>query len=106
MGWCSSAAGLYNLSWGVFSAIYPQWLYRLAGMPLLNHPEVFACLGMVLGLWTLDLVAEVCHGKAWTPRQLTGEAIRAALKCLGSRWRRAQRWITSPDSAYARKKSP
>jgi hypothetical protein len=44
-------AGLYNLGWGVFSAIYPQWLFRLTGMPLLNHPEVFACLGMVLGLY-------------------------------------------------------
>jgi transposase len=58
------------------------------------------------GLWTLDLVAEVCHARGWTPRQLTGEAIRVALKRLGIRWRRAKHWITSPDSAYARKKKP
>ena len=44
-------AGLYNLSWGLFSVLQPQWLFRFAGMPLLNHPEIFACLGMVIGLY-------------------------------------------------------
>jgi transposase len=63
-------------------------------------------LGKPTSLWTLDLVAEVCHQRGWTPRPLTGEAIRVALKRLGIRWRRAKRWITSPDPAYARKKKP
>ena len=69
---------------------------------LLHHsPRV---MGKSTTLWTLDLLAEVCHVKGWTPRQLTGEAIRMALKRLGIRWRRAKHWITSPDPAYARKK--
>ena len=71
---------------------------------LLHHSP--RSLGKPTSLWTLDLVAEVCHGKGWTPRQLTGEAIRVALKRLGIRWRRAKHWITSPDPAYARKKKP
>ena len=62
--------------------------------------------GKPTGLWTLGLVAEVCHAKGWTPRQLTGEAIRIALQRLGIRWQRAKQWITSPDPAYARKKGP
>jgi hypothetical protein len=45
------AAGLYNLAWGVFSAVDPQWLFRFAGMPPQNYPEIFACLGMVVGLY-------------------------------------------------------
>ena len=45
------AAGVYNLVWGAYSAFDPQWLFRLAGMPLLNHPAIFACLGMVIGLY-------------------------------------------------------
>ena len=69
---------------------------------LLHHSP--SLLGKPTGLWTLDLVAEVCHARGWTPRQLTGEAIRVALKRLGIRWRRAKQWITSPDPAYARKK--
>jgi len=45
------AAGLYNLGWGAFSVANPQWLFRFAGMPLQNYPEIFACLGMVVGLY-------------------------------------------------------
>lgn len=45
------AAGVYNLAWGAYSAIDPQWLFRFTGMPPLNHPAIFACLGMVVGLY-------------------------------------------------------
>ena len=45
------AAGLYNIGWGLFSALDPQWLFRFAGMPLSNTPQIFACLGMVVGLY-------------------------------------------------------
>jgi hypothetical protein len=45
------AAGFYNLAWGLWSALDPQWLFRFAGMPLSNQPAVFACLGMVVGLY-------------------------------------------------------
>jgi transposase len=69
---------------------------------LLHHsPRLFS---KPTSLWTLDLVADVCHARGWTPRRLTGEAIRVTLKRLGIRWRRAKHWITSPDPAYARKK--
>ncbi|MEQ9090118.1 MAG: hypothetical protein RIE52_03465 [Balneola sp.] len=44
-------AGVYNLIWGLYSAIDPQWFFRISGLPLLNHPEIFACLGMVIGLY-------------------------------------------------------
>ena len=46
-----AAAGLYNIAWGIWSAADPQWLFRLTGMPLANHPAIFACLGMVVGLY-------------------------------------------------------
>jgi hypothetical protein len=45
------AAGLYNLGWGVWSVADPQWLFRFADMPPQNYPEIFACLGMVVGLY-------------------------------------------------------
>lgn len=44
-------AGIYNIGWGLFSALRPQWLFRFAGMPAANYPEIFACLGMVVGLY-------------------------------------------------------
>ncbi|MGV3533043.1 MAG: hypothetical protein ACO1QR_11790 [Chthoniobacteraceae bacterium] len=45
------AAGLYNIAWGLYAAVDSQWLFRFAEMPLLNHPAMFACLGMVIGLY-------------------------------------------------------
>ena len=45
------AAGIYNLLWGAYAALDPQWLFRFAGMPPANYPEIFACLGMVVGLY-------------------------------------------------------
>jgi transposase len=61
--------------------------------------------GKPTSLWTLALVAEVSHGRGWTPRVLSAEAIRQALKRLGVGWHRAKHWITSPDPEYAKKKS-
>jgi len=46
-------AGVYNIGWGIFSALDPQWLFRFAGLPPLNHPQVFACLAMVVGIYGL-----------------------------------------------------
>src|SRR5437667_11107592 len=44
-------AGIYNILWGIYSALNPQWLFRFVGLPLLNHPAVFSCLAMVVGLY-------------------------------------------------------
>lgn len=66
-----------------------------------QQPRMF---GKPTSLWTLDLVAEVCRAKGWTPGVVSGETVRQALKRLGIGWRRAKHWITSPDPAYARKK--
>src|SRR4051812_47509653 len=46
-----AVAGCYNIGWGLYAAFDPQWLFRFAGMPLANHPQIFACLGMVVGLY-------------------------------------------------------
>ena len=36
---------------------------------------------------------------------MSGESIRQALVRMGIGWKRAKRWITSPDPAYLRKKT-
>ena len=57
------SAGIYNLAWGLYSGIDPQWLFRFSGLPLLNHPHIFACLGMVVGLYGI-LHLEVARNPA------------------------------------------
>ena len=44
-------AGIYNILWGVYTVADPLWLFRFSGMPPANYPEIFACLGMVVGLY-------------------------------------------------------
>lgn len=44
-------AGIYNICWGLFTAMDPGWLFRFAWMEPINYPDVFACLGMVVGLY-------------------------------------------------------
>jgi transposase len=66
-----------------------------------QSPRTF---GKQRSTWTLALVADVCFAKAWTPRRLSIDTIRLAIKRLGVSWKRAKHWITSPDPAYARKK--
>ena len=60
--------------------------------------------GKATSVWTLPLLAEVVHEKGLTPRLLSGEAVRQALVRMGIVWKRAKKWIESPDPAYARKK--
>jgi transposase len=62
--------------------------------------------GKPTSLWTLDLAAEVSFEQGLTPARVSDETIRLTLKRLGIGWKRAKRWITSPDPAYARKKVP
>jgi transposase len=57
-------------------------------------------------VWTLELAADVSCEQGLTPERVSGETIRATLQRLGVRWKRAKRWITSPDPEYARKKVP
>jgi len=57
-------------------------------------------------LWTLELAAEVSCEQGLTSGRVSGETIRATLRRLGVGWKRAKRWIRSPDPEYARKKAP
>src|SRR5437867_12221773 len=44
-------AGIYNMLWGLYAAFNPQWLFRFARLPDQKYPQIFACLGMVVGLY-------------------------------------------------------
>jgi len=68
-----------------------------------QSPRTF---GKPTSLWTLELAADVSFEQGLTPERVSGETIRATLQRLGIRWKRAKRWITSPDPEYARKKAP
>ena len=68
---------------------------------ILHQPP--RAFGHAKSTWTLDLLARVAHQQGLSPTVLSGETVRQALLRLGVGWRRAERWLTSPDPAYAQK---
>jgi len=68
-----------------------------------QSPRAF---GQPTSLWTLELAADVSFEQGLTAERVSGETIRATLERLGMRWKRAKRWLTSPDPEYARNKAP
>ena len=59
----------------------------------------------ILTFEEIDLLADVCFAEGLTARHVSGQTIRATLQRLGITWKRAKRWITSPDPAYTSKKT-
>lgn len=60
--------------------------------------------GQTSSTWTLELAADVSFAQGLTSWRVSREAVRTALLRLGVRWKRAKKWISSPDPAYVRKK--
>ena len=61
--------------------------------------------GHPTSLWTLELAARTAHAEGITPVRLSRESVRLALRRRKVCWRRAKKWLTSPDPAYAPKKN-
>ena len=55
--------------------------------------------------WTLALAAAVSFAQGLTPRPVSADTIRLALRRLGVTWKRAQHGLSSPDPASARKQT-
>ncbi len=79
----------------------PEAAERLRAL-LHRRPRPF---GFSTSLWTLDLAAQVSFQQGLTEREVSGETIRQPFLRLGVQWKRAKRWITSPDRGYLRKKA-
>lgn len=63
-----TAAGVYNIGWGLYAVLDPQWFFRVSGLPLSNSPQIFATLGMVLGLYgVLYLDVARMPERGWLP---------------------------------------
>jgi transposase len=61
--------------------------------------------GLERGVWTLELAAQVSFEQGIISTPISDESVRRALKRLKTNWKRAKRWITSPDPQYQPKKT-
>ena len=44
-------AALYNLIWGAWVVLFPNAYFDWTGMERLNHPEIWQCVGMIVGVY-------------------------------------------------------
>lgn len=61
--------------------------------------------GQNSSLWGLESLAQVSFEQGLTTQRVSKDTISRSLQRLGVSWKRAKRWISSPDPHYVRKKS-
>jgi small multidrug resistance pump len=44
-------AGLYNISWGAFTVLFPNKIFEWTQLPLPQYPEIWQCVGMIVGVY-------------------------------------------------------
>lgn len=45
------SAGIYNIVWGAVVILFPSFAFNLAGMELPRYPQIWQCVGMVVGVY-------------------------------------------------------
>lgn len=48
---CLALAALYNVLWGAWVILFPMASFELAGLPTPNYPEIWQCIGMIVGVY-------------------------------------------------------
>ena len=57
MKWLLVAAGIYNLAWGAWTILMPDSLFSWAGMDLPRYPQIWQCVGMIVGVYGVGYLA-------------------------------------------------
>lgn len=78
-------AGIYNLAWGALVVVLPLAPFRWAGLPPPNYPEIWQCLGMVVGVYGVGYIIAACAPLKHWPIVLVG-LLGKLLGPLGMLW--------------------
>lgn len=57
MKWVLLAAAAYNLLWGAWVILFPLAGFRLAGLEPPRYPEIWQCVGMIVGVYGIGYAA-------------------------------------------------
>jgi hypothetical protein len=50
------AAGIYNLLWGLITVLFPSFYLSFSNMPASNYPEIWQCVGMIVGVYGIGYI--------------------------------------------------
>ncbi len=51
------AAGIYNIAWGGLVLFFPLAMFRWFGMEPPNYPQLWQCVGMIVGVYGVGYIA-------------------------------------------------
>ena len=66
------AAGIYNVIWGISVVLYPSALFQLAGIELPRYPQIWQCVGMIVGVYGVGYWVASSHPLRHWPIVLVG----------------------------------
>lgn len=66
------AAGIYNLAWGAAVVGFPGLLFELTGMELPRYPQIWQCVGMIVGVYGVGYLAAATNYRVHWPIVLVG----------------------------------
>lgn len=66
------AAGIYNLTWGTLAIAWPHLLFDLTGAERLNYPEIWQCVGMIVGVYGIGYLIAASDSRTHWPIVLVG----------------------------------
>ena len=70
--WWLRAAGVYNLAWGAAIIAFPHFLFDACGIARLNYPEIWQCVGMIVGVYGIGYLAAAADPLRHWPIVLVG----------------------------------
>ncbi len=66
------AAGIYNLLWGATTIAFPHFLFDVSGIDRLNYPEIWQCVGMIVGVYGIGYLIAAGDSRTHWPIVLVG----------------------------------
>ena len=70
-GWLI-AAGIYNLVWGAVVIGFPNLLFDVTGMEPPRYPQIWQCVGMIVGVYGIGYLAASTDYRRHWPIVLVG----------------------------------
>ncbi|MGL4552400.1 MAG: SRPBCC family protein, partial [Gemmataceae bacterium] len=66
------AAGVYNLVWGAAVLAFPHLLFDLVGIERMRYPEIWQCVGMIVGVYGVGYLIAARDPRRHWPIVLVG----------------------------------
>jgi hypothetical protein len=92
MNWVLISAAAYNILWGGWVVLFPAMAFELIGLPQPRYPQIWQCVGMIVGVYGVGYAIAASHpvrhwpivlvgflGKIFGPIGFVDAAVRGAL---------------------------